>query len=727
MIKQFSPFGFGRFTLAALVVLCLPVFPAAADPAAMNNAQAQLISEVTAVQPGQSFWVALRLKIRDGWHLYWRNPGDSGTAPAIDWNLPAGLTAGSIHWPYPKRVPSGPLMNYGYYGDLYLLTEIQAADDLAVQPATLQADARWLACEEMCIPESATVALTLPVSQDPAPLDAQWSEAFAQTRAALPRPSPWPVTFSATDDTFTFHLSVSDLPSRQVDDAWFFPYEYGVIEYAAPQTLRTDGQTLSLDLTRGEMRGAPPDSVTGVLVLEQQTDGEPIHHAFQIEATPREAPAVPPSTGFPLREILLAFLGGIILNLMPCVFPVLSMKALSFVQHSHKDDWEIRLHGLIFTAGVLTCFAAIAGALIALRAGGAQIGWGFQLQSPVFVTLLAYLVFAVGLSLSGVFTFGAGLMGVGNELATRSGYLGSFATGALATVVATPCTAPFMGAALGFALTQPWQVSLIIFLALGMGLAFPYLTLSFFPPLFRFLPKPGLWMERVKELLAFPLYATAAWLVWVLVLQTGAAGVIAALAGMILIAFAAWLFQSTRTITSHWRLAGSVGAVATLAIALGVAGLPVLSNSGSSAFVANRQSNGYGPEWEPFSQQRLAELRAEGRPVFVNFTAAWCITCLANEQVALSSSRVAQEFDAAGIVYLKGDWTNRNAEITQMLQQFGRSGVPLYVFFPPNNGEPITLPQILTETIVLRELGLTVENLRGTPVDDLEVLSRLLP
>jgi thiol:disulfide interchange protein DsbD len=460
-----------------------------------------------------------------------------------------------------------------------------------------------------------------------------------------------------------------------------------------------------LDIPRGERRQEPLTRLRGLLVLQAR---EGVQEAFRIDTVSATGESIKPSS-FPsmVRQLLFAFLGGLILNLMPCVFPVLSMKAVSFADIARKSPWEVRAHGLVFTAGVLVCFAVIVAILLALRAGGAEIGWGFQLQSPVFVTLLAYLMFAVGLNLSGVFTIGTRLMGLGSGLAVHPGYLGTFATGVLATLVATPCTAPFMGVALGYALTQPWQVSLLIFEALGLGLAFPYLLLSLSPKLLRFLPKPGVWMERLKEFLAFPMYATAAWLVWVLTLQTGSAGILAALIGMILIALGAWSYQSTRMAGPRWHWVGRIGAVVAFAIALGLVRVPVVNDAGEVAS-ASRQV-GQGPAWEPFSRPRLVEIIAEGRPAFVNFTAAWCITCLANERVALSSPRLAALFEKRGIVYLKADWTRQDPEITRMLSSFGRSGVPLYVYYPPAGAEPVILPQILTEAVVLENLGVSLD------------------
>jgi len=693
--------GFRPLSWLAVILLAglLQAFPAGANPVQTPHVQAHLVSEVVAVRPGQPFWVALRLNMRDGWHTYWRNPGDSGLATTIDWTLPEGFTASEIHWPYPERIPVGPLMNFGYHGEVWLLVQIQSSATLTeAESLTLQAHAQWLVCEEDCIPEEGVLRLTLPVGVESAPLDPRWSEGFAATRRALPQPNPWPASFHVTADALTLELNAGPSAGNIVD-LTFFPAEDGDIDHAAPQTVQRDGSTVRLTAARGA-GSALPEPLTGVFVLQERLDdGEPAVHAFTLAASLAE-PATPLAYPVLAESLLLALLGGVLLNLMPCVFPVLSLKALGLARHAHESPGVVRAHGLAYTAGVLVCFALVAGALIALRAAGEQIGWGFQLQSPMFVALLAYFMFALALSLSGVFEIGGRLMGVGGHWADRPGYSGSFATGALAVVVATPCTAPFMGAALGFALTQPWSISLTVFLALGLGLALPYLLLSFSPALLRFLPRPGPWLERGKQLLAFPLYATAAWLVWVLSQQAGPDGVAAALAGMILIAFAIWLAQTVRAAGRGWRLTGRVGAAVALVLALGLTRLP--NTDLEPAHAAASPSSAVA--WEPFSPARLAELQAAGRPVFVNFTAAWCITCLVNERVALSSARVAMELANREIVALKADWTHRDPVITTALAAFGRGGVPLYLLYSPQAAEPVILPQILTEALVLQNL-----------------------
>ena len=406
--------------------------------------------------------------------------------------------------------------------------------------------------------------------------------------------------------------------------------------------------------------------------------------------------------------LLFALLGGLILNLMPCVFPVLSMKAMSLVAHSHESAPVIRKHGLMYTLGILMCFALLGLALIAVKAAGQQIGWGFQLQSPYFVSLLIVVLFVLGLSLSGYLEVGTSLMGVGSELAHQSGYAGSFFTGVLAVVVATPCTAPFMGPAIGFALTQTTPLMLLVLLALGLGLALPFLLISFIPALTNILPKPGAWMKTFQQFLAFPMFASAAWLVWVLGQQTDMNGVFSILIILILITFTIWLWQKLKTTAMPLK---AIGTLTGIGLLIGAGALVHSYSSSSNLTLAQNQlqTDAQGseqPQYQVFEVSKLNSLRNQGQAVFVNMTAAWCITCLANEKVALSSAELETFFNDHKITYLKGDWTNQDAEITEYLQSFGRNSVPLYVFYPANNGNdaqtlPIVLPQILTvDTVV---------------------------
>jgi thiol:disulfide interchange protein DsbD len=665
--------------------------PAQPGPAKVSVA---LLSETASIEPGGAFWVGLRQRIAPGWHTYWTNPGDSGEAPTVDWALPAGWDAGPLVFPRPERMPVGPLMSFGYTREAVLLTRLTAPAGLPTGvPVTLRAHAAWLVCEQICIPEEADVTLTLPVmTGKPAP--GAGAAAIEQARRAVPGPSPWPASLRATPEAVTLSVAAPGLDRDRIEEVLFFPGRWGVIDHAAVQEVTIGRRGITLRAARGLLSEGADSDLDGVLVIREKLDQGLVSQAFAITAVAGAGGAGPALSL--LTAMGLAMLGGLILNLMPCVLPVLSIKTLALVGHTGTSPGVIRRHGLAYTGGVLVCFAALAGALLALRAAGAQIGWGFQLQSPLVVTALAYLLFTLGLSLSGFLVIGGRLAGVGHGLAARPGYTGSFFTGALATVAATPCTAPFMGAAVGYALSQPPAVAIAVFEALGLGLALPFLALTLVPAWRRLLPRPGPWMARLSQALAFPLYASAAWLVWVVSRQAGPDGVALVLVGLLLIAFGAWLHHATRGAAPRWRRAATGFALVSAAVAIALAPLAAASPP------APRPGVPAGVDWEPFSPGRLAELRAQGKPVFVNFTAAWCITCLVNERVALRGPAVAEAFSRRGVVYLKADWTSRSAEIASVLESFGRSGVPLYVIYPPRHGrtaapEPRVLPQILSE------------------------------
>jgi thiol:disulfide interchange protein len=690
------PVRAARVFLAAIL---LAAAPSAGRADAAPLVRVELLGETRSIAAGERFWIALRQEITPGWHTYWMNPGDSGEPPRIEWTLPAGFTAGPFAWPHPERIPVGPAMSYGYTGEVVLPIPMTAPPGLTPGTRiTLRGQASWLVCEKTCIPEEAPVALTLPVTADPPSPDPRGAPLIAAARRAVPTPSPWPASFVATPERLTFTIAAGGLAAERLAEAWFYPARWGALEHAAPQTARVDADGLTLEVARGPLPDAVAEPIEGVLVVSERLERGVARHALAVRAEPRTAGG----DSALLRAAALALAGGIVLNLMPCVLPVFSVKALGLVRHAGGGRSVLRLHGLAYTAGVLVSFALVAGALLALRAGGEQLGWGFQLQSPVFVTLLAYVLFVLALGLSGVLVAGARLTAAGHALAARSGYAGSFFTGALATVAATPCTAPFMGAAVGYALTQPWTTALVVFQALGLGLALPYLLLTLAPAWRRLLPVPGPWMLRLEQLLAFPLYGTVAWLVWVVSRQAGPAGVGAALAGLVLIAFAVWLYQVSRDARPRRRRAATVAVVALGVSAVGAATLDTLVEGRAVSRTSRAERAG----WEPFSPTRLAELRAAGTPVFVNVTASWCITCLVNERVALRSNGVAVAFARKGVVALTADWTNRDPVITQMLGAFGRSGVPLYLLYPPGAAtEPIVLPQILSEGIVVDATG----------------------
>jgi thiol:disulfide interchange protein DsbD len=692
---------------SALTVLAAPV-----DQAASPKVRVELVGEFDAIAPGQSFWVGLRQRIAPGWHTYWINPGDSGEPATVEWALPRGFGAGAILWPHPERIPVGPFMSYGYTGEVVLLTRITAPQDLEPgAPVRLRGQARWLVCEKICIPEETLVALTLPVTSGKPSADPQGAALIARARQALPVASPWMASFSTTPDTVSLTVAAGGLARERIADVWFYPAQWGVIEHAAPQEVSITDVGITLRATRGALAASTVAPIEGVLVVTERLDGGTASLAFNLRAVSRGLDGSTGTAALPaltlLQAIALALAGGLVLNLMPCVLPVLSVKALALVHHAGARAAILRWHGVAYTAGVLASFGVVAAVLIALRAGGEQLGWGFQLQSPLVVIWLADVLFVLALSLSGVVRVGGRLAGAGHALTARRGYTGSFFSGALATVAATPCTAPFMGVAVGFALAQPWTTALLVFEALGFGLALPFLLLALVPAWRRLLPRPGPWTERLKQFLAFPLYGSVAWLVWVVSQQAGPRGVGAALAGLVLIGLATWLYEASRTISAPWRQAVTAAVVFVALAAVGLG--PVIGAGPASPATATAQGPS-GVSSGPFSLRRVAELRAQGTPVFVDFTAAWCITCLVNERVALRSPAVAEAFARKGVVYLKADWTSRDPQIAQVLESFGRSGVPLYLLYPPSGagrsaaGEPTVLPQILSEGMIIEAI-----------------------
>lgn len=695
MLRRMTP---QIIAILAALAAALPAW-AAGPPDPKDLVKPELVTETASAAPASTLWVDLHLQIKPGWHVYWRNPGDSGLATAIDWHLPPGFSAGDTLWPVPEHFVQSDIGNYGYAGAADLLVPITVPKEVAAgDTATFAADASWLACAEICIPGEAELSLSLPVASGPVAPDPAGAKLFAAIRDRLPLPAPFATRFVSASDEYRLLVPESAIKGLHDPTAAFFPYDGSLIDHAAKPRLshRADGLELGLKKAMAAPHVAPT-ALGGVLLLR---GGDGPEHAFEIAAEP--APSSPADAGVGIvwwQALLLAFLGGVVLNAMPCVFPILSLKLLSLARQAHGHPSVKLGHGLAYTAGVLASFAALGGALLALRAGGQAIGWGFQLQTPVFVAVVAYLLFAMGLSLSGVVAFGAGWAGTGGRLADRAGLTGTFFTGVLATIVATPCTAPFMGAATGFALVAPGPVAIGIFLALGLGLAAPYLVATILPGWQRVLPRPGPWMDLVKQILAFPLYGTVAWLLWVLIQQVGPGQSLAALFGLVLVGFAAWIYGRTRLAAQLGRSLGA-GLAATGFIAAVVLAASFAATGRETAAAAASDRLAY----EPFTAARLAALETAGKPVFVNLTADWCVTCLINERVALDSQGVRQAFAARGIVALKGDWTNRNPEITALLQRYGRSGVPLYLLYG-GRGDPVILPQLLTAATVLDALG----------------------
>ncbi|MCR0983286.1 protein-disulfide reductase DsbD family protein [Roseomonas populi] len=664
-----------RPLLLLLAILLAPAAARAVESGAVESPRARvtLVAESAAVAPGQPFRLALRMVMAPGWHSYWTNPGDAGEAPALDLTLPDGGAAGAMALPAPSRIPTGPLVSFGYTGEaIFPLTVTPPADLRPGRLYTIEGTGRWLVCAELCIPEEGDFRLDLPVEAAPRP-DPDAAPLFRAAEAALPRPLPFTARAGFEGPRGALEITGPGLAPGTVKEAFFFPEAPGAIESAAPQPLSLREGALTLSLTRGP--AALPEQLSGILAI---TDAAGVRGAYSLSVAPGPMPAAP--AGLPLPQaLLLAVLGGLVLNLMPCVFPILAMKAMALARHAGAGRAALRAESLAYAAGAVAAFLLLGGALVGLRAAGVAAGWGFQFTAPGFVAAMAWLMLAVGLNLSGVFAVAGPAL---------SGGRGSFGAGLLAVAVATPCTAPFMAAALGAALAMPPAAALAVFAALGVGMAAPQLLIAAAPGLARLLPRPGAWMERLRQALAFPMYGAAAWLAWVVSVQAGPEGLGWTLAGAVLVGFAAWALGAAPVGRARWVGRGAAG----LALAAALATLPALSGTTPAP-----RAEAAGEAW---SADRVAALRAEGRPVLVNLTAAWCITCRVNERVALETEATRAAFARANLAVLTGDWTRGDPAITALLREQGREGVPLYLLYPAGSGAPVVLPEILTERMV---------------------------
>ncbi len=702
--------------VAALVALA-PVGSARAQ------VSASLVAADTAAQPGKPLTVALRLEHQPHWHTYWVNAG-TGFPTRLEWHLPAGWSAGEIAWPTPVKITDGEgeVTGYGYQGVVYLPLTLTPPANASPGEVTLRANARWLMCNDVCIPGSSALSLKLPLAaQTPTPND-EVREALA--KQVVPQPAQgW--NLAARRDGLKASLRVAGASALQ--SPYFFS-EDAYIQYDRRQTVTAaaDG-TLTLELPISADADRSTGKLQGVLAY---TDTAGTYHGVAVNvpfadatavgatvvgatAHPRTQSASPagttdtdttttgttsatttntggttPSAGL-FTTVLLALVGGLILNLMPCVFPVLGIKIVGFVSEAGNDRRKITLHGLLFTAGVLLSFWALAAVLAVMRSAGEQLGWGFQLQSAAFVFGLAVLILVFALSLSGVFEFGAGVMGVGSNLMMRRGYAGSFFTGVLATMVSTPCSAPFLAPALGAALALPTAQSFIVFTAIALGLSTPYLLLSAFPGAVKALPRPGRWMETFKQAMAFPLYATVAYLVWVLAGQTSETGLLMTLVGLTVIAMAVWLYGRCASTGKH---AARMRVGFASALVLFAAGVDLGWPHAPAATDIT---------WEPWSPERVEALRVKGRPVYVDFTARWCATCQANKKLVFSSDKVKSYFRDHRIATLEADWTNADPRITAELAKWNRSAVPFNLVYVAGTAGPRVLPEVLTPAIVI--------------------------
>jgi thiol:disulfide interchange protein DsbD len=673
-----------------------------------EHVEAQLIAEKAATQAGKPVTVGLQLRMEPQWHTYWKNPGDSGLPTKIEWVLPAGWKAGPIQWPYPHPLPVGPLMNYGYEDEVVLLTQLTPPAGVANGAVPIKARAEWLVCKDICIPEKGELDATLDIAAADAPANARVEAAIARARNNLPVDTKgWKFESSLAGKALVVRLTPPEGVNAPAKVA-FFPEREGLIEPAAPQKVSRDGRSVRVEMKLADPPLAGVTKVSGVAVADgtwQGTEARAINVAADVGTLPAgtagtttgaAAGAGAASAGL-LAQLVFALVGGMILNLMPCVFPVLGIKVMGFVEHAHGEPRAMRMQGGVFTVGVLASFLVLAAIMLSLRAAGGQLGWGFQLQSPIVVMLLAVLFFVLALNLSGVFEWGAFAQSLTSNLSAKSRYADAFLSGVLASVVATPCTAPFMGVAIGATLTQDAGTAMLVFFALGLGMALPVLALSFFPRWLRVLPKPGAWMETFKQVLAFPLYATVAWLAWVLGNLGGIDAVFALLAGLVLVAMGGWFY-------GRWAHRGGIWQPA-IAIMLGIVGVLVAwpgAQVGATVEAAPRPGE---MAWQPWSPEEVRRLTESGRPVFVDFTAAWCVTCQVNKRVALNDKDVVKAFASRDLTALKADWTRQDPRITQELAALGRNAVPVYAIYMPGGDSPRLLPEVLTPSLVLDEIS----------------------
>jgi thiol:disulfide interchange protein DsbD len=702
----------------------------------------EMVSLGPAIAPGGTQVVGLQLSLEEHWHVYWVNAGDSGEPPHIKWTLPEGITAGAMQFPIPERLPLGPLMDFGYEDIVAFPVTIAAAPGVKPGPAHLDAMVDWLVCSAVCIPGKAHLGIDLTV-QPGAPAIAQEPKvgALGEAMTLIPGPLPAGATFSAVGGAKDFVLTLKD--GKQETNAEFYPYPAeptatdkeppDAIVNAAEQKVQPLKDGVRLQVQRSPEMTMLPATMHGVFRLSDTV-------AYEVTApvvAEAAAPAGAVSSGgtsargggsadvTALGAIGLAFVGGVILNLMPCVFPVLFIKGLALVQtagpHGGRERLHVRQHGLAYALGILVSFWAIVAVLLVLRGTGSQAGWGFQLQSPVFIAVLASFMFFFALSLAGQFDIGLSLTSVGGSLldgqvadggsAQKHGFGGSFLTGVLATVVATPCTAPLMGAAVGFALAQTAGVAFAVFTSLALGLAAPYVLLSWHPAWVRVLPRPGAWMETLKQFTAVPLFATAIWLAWVYgqlyPADEGVSAVALLLACFLLLAVAGWAM-------GKWpgRWSSAVAAMVLIALGLAIplsqraqAGVAKPPDPASAASAGGAGAQAAGLVWAPYSEAALNAARASGRPVFIDFTAAWCLSCQFNERAVLKAADVEGALRTHNVALLKADWTNEDPEITKKLASVNRAGVPTYVIYPAAaSAAADVLPELLTKDLVLKAI-----------------------
>lgn len=703
-----------------------------AAPVKTPHAEVELLAEQSALVPGQSIRLGLSIKHAPHWHTYWKNPGDSGYPTKVTWELPAGYSVSGFDWPVPSRLRTGPIVNFGYEGEVLLPATLKVPANATVgSSVTLKGKAEWLVCKDVCIPEDGDVAITLPVANTAIASSA--NAKFATSDAAIPKPLPgWsaearvhsremfvaltpPPTFTGTLKKFDVFPEVEQITEPAVQKTFKTPSGFGAMLKLVDGAKVPD--SFELVLASPDLIGASKGFGTITVATKnnnvaQRTEGfvlladSSTETSVGTSASPNAGAQTlnDPNAMSLIAALLFAFVGGMILNLMPCVFPVLSLKILSFAQHAGAQHPQraqgaahnaierrgaMRAHGVFYAVGVIVSFLILAGGLLALKSAGSAVGWGFQLQNPGVVWVLAVIFFLIGLNLMGAFEIGTLAPSALLNFTAKKPGVDAFFSGVLAVIAASPCTAPFMGAALGFALTQNAFAALAVFAMLGVGMALPYVILAWFPKWLDRLPRPGPWMVTFKQVLAFPMFLTVVWLIWVIAQQATIDGAAIALVGLVGLSFGAWLLGSMK---ARARVAGALASVLAILLAWPTTAL-VEANAAQGATASSSA------QWKPWSVDEIAKLNAEGKPVFVDFTAAWCVSCQANKRLVLTRADVEKAFADKNVVLMRADWTNRDERITQALTQMNRSGVPVYALHAP--GKPVQLlPELLTAGIV---------------------------
>ncbi len=636
--------------------------------------------------------LGVKFEIEENWHIYWRNPGDTGIKTKLDWKLPENVIVKDEFWPYPERLEIAGLVNFGYEDEVLLYSEFEIPDNLYGKNFSVSVNLDWLVCKIECLPGGTSLNASLD------PLNNQFAKLFDEWENKLPLTPTFNYSATRTDSSSILVIDDPESIFHNVTEIYYYPYDAGVYDYETPQNININENGFTLEIFQGQFVSEFPSAFKGLLIA---VDNNGNIKSYEIDTLFSDITYENNAEQSVLLILLFAFIGGIILNFMPCVLPVISLKILGFVHDAQNNKKQILQNGLIFSAGVIAAFWVLTAVLLVLKAGGESLGWGFQLQEPRFVIFLLFLFFALALNQFGVMEIGASATSLDSGK-KRSKIIGTFFSGVLATVVATPCTAPFMGTALGYTLTQPAYITVLVFSFLGLGMASPYLLFSTFPGWIKILPKPGDWMTKFKQVMGFILMGTALWLLWVLSLQKGSDAVLILLAGMLVMALGLWIYGSWAKISSTRRtriIAGVLGLGIMYAgmIYSGQTALSIETNLPGTTV-----SNSDGINWEQYSDKYLKELLDEDNPVFIDFTAAWCLTCQVNKKVAFSDSDVIGAFKEKGITPLIADWTNRNDEITAALARFDRNSVPLYVYY--HNGKRTVLPELLTPEIVLNSI-----------------------